>query len=260
MSVDEIRNQLGSEVRAAANDIELFDSLPSTNSYLMDAEPPPVGGWRAVIAREQTAGRGRADHSWHSPQDGGLWLSFAYTFAEDAPIAGTMTLALGVAVAEAIKGAGVERVCIKWPNDLIVDDRKLGGLLVELRGRTAVCGIGINTKPIDERVLTAPPPVPPIDLGTLLGDVPSVHSLAGAIIDGSVSALSRYGKVGFAPFVAIWQQCDWLAGREVIVPDLQPVVRGRAAGIDDDGALIIKNDNVSFRVVAGTIRLADKVA
>ncbi|MCH7981672.1 MAG: biotin--[acetyl-CoA-carboxylase] ligase, partial [Proteobacteria bacterium] len=114
--------------------IEVFSKINSTNTYLKGQLPPPSGQFRIAIAEHQTAGRGRHGRQWISTPGGSLCLSLAYRFPQSSPGFSelyALTLALGIAVADALSGIGVAEVKLKWPNDLLVGDAKLGGILTE---------------------------------------------------------------------------------------------------------------------------------
>ena len=117
--------------------LEIHDSLPSTNERLLQLPATPHAGSLAVcLAGHQSAGRGRNGKSWHSPPGAGLLLSVSR--AAPSPPDGSLALALGVAVAEGLESFVSDRVDLKWPNDLIAQDRKLGGILVETSPQAAV--------------------------------------------------------------------------------------------------------------------------
>ena len=175
----------------------------------------------------------------------------------------SFTLVAGIAVVEALESFGLRSVQLKWPNDLVVNGCKLGGILVEAlnSGRSAVCGIGINVAVPDMDELTFRKALRPTDLTSVLDDVPDRNRLASAIVGRLVDAAERFSREGFAPFADTWSQYDWLRGREVFVSGVKPSVMGVANGIGENGELILRDDDVDSRVVAGSVRLVDsKVA
>ena len=175
----------------------------------------------------------------------------------------SFTLVAGIAVVEALESFGLRSVQLKWPNDLVVNGCKLGGILVEAlnSGRSAVCGIGINVAVPDIDELTFRKALRPTDLTSVLDDVPDRNRLASAIVGRLVDAAERFSREGFAPFADTWSRYDWLRGREVFVSGVKPSVMGVANGIGENGELILRDDDVDLRVVAGSVRLVDsKVA
>lgn len=234
--------------------LETFPSIDSTNTYLMEIGAPPPGRWHVAMADEQTGGRGRAGHAWQSASGGGLWMSAAYTF-ESAPRGlSALTLALGAIVAAELESLGLERIRLKWPNDLIVGRRKLGGILVESMagGRTAVCGIGINLD--TPRLYEDAQALEPIGLKALMATPPDRDALAARLLDGIIRGMPVFAAEGLAAFRSRWIGYDWLLGREVTVTGVDPELSGIASGIDEDGALRIRDGAVEHRVVSGTVR------
>lgn len=254
----EIESELPAAVRDRLTDLVVADSVSSTNTLLMEGEPPAPGRWRVLLAREQTAGRGRSGSHWYSPPGGGLWMSAAYTFSQAESADSAFTLALGSSVAAALERLGVDTIRLKWPNDLLVDGRKLGGLLVETRdnGRTMVCGLGIN-RSLGDRAEVEGIALEPIDLAAVLEPLPSAATLAASMLSAFVYAQQRFAAEGAAAFVDAWSRYDWLRGKEVCVSGIRPELRGTARGIGEDGALLVESRTAEYRVVAGTVRVLE---
>src|ERR1041385_3324676 len=125
-----------------------FDSLPSTNTEAARQASLGAPEGLCVVAREQTAGRGRQQRAWVSPKDAGLYFSIVLRPKLDARAWPLVTLAAALAVSDALLEACALETDIKWPNDLLAGGRKLCGILAETfdtpRGRAAVLGIGVN--------------------------------------------------------------------------------------------------------------------
>jgi BirA family biotin operon repressor/biotin-[acetyl-CoA-carboxylase] ligase len=125
--------------------------LESTNRHLLTQEPPAAGLTRVAIAEYQSAGRGRRGRRWSMPPGSGIALSAAYMFDQAPAGIAALSLAVGAAARRAVFAATGLPIGLKWPNDLIVDDGKLGGILVELATLPSgachvVAGIGVNVK------------------------------------------------------------------------------------------------------------------
>lgn len=140
-----------SEIGGRTTRIEVYAELGSTNTRLRERATEGAPEGTVVVARAQTAGRGRLGRSWNSPPDAGLYASVLERPGIEASRAHVLTLAAAVAVAEAISGFGVSRVEIKWPNDVLTGGRKIAGILTEsslLDGKidSAVVGIGVNVR------------------------------------------------------------------------------------------------------------------
>lgn len=256
-----VRRSLGESTIARLGTIEAFEEIDSTNSYLMQQAPPPPGQVRVAVTDNQTNGRGRHGRTWLSPPGSGLCLSLAYTFEAQPGNLPALTLAIGLGVIEALEHAGVAGVRLKWPNDLIADDGKLGGILTETHSRTSgaisvVTGVGVN---VDlgscpgfdagaESLRRA------VDLVSIANEVPSASALAAHLIAGLVSTFADYDALGFGGFHKQWPGRDWLRGRRVTVSTPRAQVTGIGAGVADDGALLLATSaGETRRVTSGTV-------
>ena len=236
--------------------VEWFERLGSTNDYLLSLPPPAPATFRAALADEQTAGRGRGENRWISGKGRGLWLSVATTFSPVPAGFEALTLALGVGVAEAFRQLGAAELALKWPNDVMAKDRKLGGILVESRGRgssvSAVCGVGLNVHtPATPR--DKPHALPPIGLQDVLDDVPSMEQLASGVLGAAIDTCDAFAAHGLPAFMERWAELDWLRGKRVTVDDGD--VSGIADGIDTHGRLAVDDGASRHVVAAGTVRV-----
>ncbi|MDH3621970.1 MAG: biotin--[acetyl-CoA-carboxylase] ligase [Gammaproteobacteria bacterium] len=256
-----IRQSLDGATTARLAKFEAFTEIDSTNSYLMQQPGPPPGQVRVAVTDNQTNGRGRHGRTWQSPPGSGLCLSLAYTFAEQPANLPALTLAIGLGVIDALELVGVCDVRLKWPNDLIAADGKLGGILTETQSQasgaiTVVTGVGLNIDLGDGFDLKNKSSLERgvVDLARFAGRVPAVNELAGHLISGLVSTISRYETQGFAGFQNEWRGRDWLLGREVTVNTPHAQVAGVGAGIAADGALLVDTGTGTCdRITSGTI-------
>ena len=203
-------------------EIHALDKVDSTNSWLLRHPDLPSGS--VCLADQQTAGRGRAGRLWHTPRGSAIALSLARDFP--APPAPALTLVAGVAVIRALPESCLQ---LKWPNDLLLEGRKAGGILVEARGRRAVIGIGLNLAITPDATIDQPwtnlPPSDPI-------------ARIARLIEQLGAACDRFAAAGFAPFAEEWRASHAWQGREVEVLETEPW-RGRIEGLRADGALLI---------------------
>jgi BirA family biotin operon repressor/biotin-[acetyl-CoA-carboxylase] ligase len=238
----------------------------STNSDLLVSGPPPPGLMDVLIAEYQASGRGRRGRSWLAPLASGLCLSASWSFEGLPAEISALGLVAGVAVADALDSLQVPDVMLKWPNDLWIDGRKLGGILIEMRAETAgpafvVIGIGINVD-LPEAVARniEQQGVPPIDLRTACRQgSPSRTLLAARVIIELSQAMRQFVDEGFGPFMERWRRRDALCGQLVSVLQSDSIAEGRAQGIADDGALLVATPSGVCRQLSGdvTIRIAD---
>jgi len=259
LPVELIRESVSPLTLGSLASIETFREIGSTNTYLLEAENPAPGFIRVVIAEQQTAGRGRRDKKWYSPPGAGLWMSIAYTFVAAPTNLSALTLAIGVTLADEFSMLGVGNISLKWPNDLLVGDRKLGGILLEscAGGMTAVVGIGINLLLPDDASRHIEGKQSPIDLDELLPSVPSLESLAAQLIERLLTALQKFDRDGFDSFAEACSKFDAMAGRKIVVQQEGLEETGTAQGIGNDGALMLRTDQGLHRIVSGSIRFAD---
>jgi BirA family transcriptional regulator, biotin operon repressor / biotin---[acetyl-CoA-carboxylase] ligase len=260
---DDILQRIGSDARASLESLEVFPELESTNTWLLQQASPSRGRFRAVIAEHQTAGRGRSDKIWLSPPGSGLCLSLAYTFAELPRHLPSLTLAIGAAIAAALENLGAKDLALKWPNDLMAQDGKLGGILTELQsqregGRAVVVGLGLNVDLPNTMRYTPPTSWASkvTDLAACLpGELPERAALVAAVLKSMVECIERFAREGFHHFHAIWQRYDWLKGKRWSVQQAQRRITGIAEGIDAHGALILRTNAGLEHIVSGSIEL-----
>ncbi|MCK5875984.1 MAG: biotin--[acetyl-CoA-carboxylase] ligase [Alcanivoracaceae bacterium] len=231
---------------ASIMSVDVLQSTDSTNAEVMRRlavnSPAPL----AILAEHQSAGRGRRGRSWSSPYAGNIYLSVGWRFPVGAPRLEGLSLAVGVVVAEALSANGLAgRVALKWPNDIWVHGRKIGGILIELSGDledacSAVVGIGINgrlgsgaAQSIDQ---------PWTDIYTELGDMPDRSALAIDLLKRLYDMMSGFPLDGFGSWMARWAALDALAGQSVQVVTASGAVSGTATGVDSSGALRLCTD------------------
>ena len=239
LDVDRIRTQIRSATASALSSLDVAWSLDSTNSELLRRKAPERGV-EALLAEQQTGGRGRRGRQWASPIASNLYLSLSRQFSGGLARLGGLSLVVGVAVAEALRQAGYGDVGVKWPNDLLAHGRKLGGILVEGGGEhggpvRAVIGIGVNVRMPSTVAATIDQAW--TDLAGLADGLPSRNALAARLLDALLPALDQFDADGLPPFLARYAALDVLAGRAVTVHGPQGDEHGVADGIGDEGGL-----------------------
>ena len=235
----------------------LFRTLPSSLDAIHDLGAQGAPSGTVVLAEEQTAGRGRDGRTWRSPP-GGVWLGMLLRPPPALPAAGVLSLRVGLVLADVVEAVlGVRptslsgpRAGLKWPNDVLIDDRKVAGILCESRWQGdalqwLAVGIGVN---VANEI--------PAELGdraVALADVrPSVRRID--VLDQLVPALLRLTTHGaeLTQFeCAAFARRDWLRGRQIRTP-----LAGRAAGIRPDGALLVDTGAGTTMVRDGHVELS----
>ena len=257
-----IREPIGIGVHPHLEALEVFAELDSTNSYLMSQAPPPPGRFRVALAEHQTAGRGQMGRRWLSPPSSGICLSMSYTFRRPSDGLSRLTLAIGVGLAELLEEIGVRGIGLKWPNDLIMRNAKLGGILTEARSGasgdiTVVVGLGINVDLEGALPESAPTSKfgPVIDLASCCDRLPSRSVLSAKLIERLFNTLAEFDADGFQRFYSAWPAYDWLRGQRICVEAGECVESGVCEGIGSDGALVLRTAGGRKRFTSGSIQL-----
>lgn len=240
-----------------------FDSLPSTSTEAARQAALGVPEGLCIVAREQTAGRGRRQREWVSPKDAGLYFSIVLRPRFDIRSWPLITLAAALAVRDALKEACALDADIKWPNDLLAGERKLCGILAETfdtpQGRAVVLGIGINLTNS-----AFPPEI--LDVATSITEQTVEPPDAERLLASLTRALSRcYGmldeKGSAALIVSDWEAGSSFArGRRVRVALDGESFEGITRGLEPDGALRVETRDGQQRIVrAGDVTALRKV-
>lgn len=256
-----LESLLARQCEFAIDRIEVFDRLESTNRYLLEHAPDTDQSLRVCVAEEQTGGRGRRGRAWHSPRSSGLYLSVGWRYAGSPSRLTALTLAAGVIIRRALGELFGIDIRLKWPNDVVWDQRKLGGVLVELaagapRGCCVVVGIGINVALPDETLAAISDwPRGAVDLRSAVGRADCDRTaLAWALCLGIGRLLAAYADEGFSAYRTEWCSADHLRGTQIKVQGSGADLLGTAAGIDADGALIVLDGTGRMhRVIAGDV-------
>jgi BirA family transcriptional regulator, biotin operon repressor / biotin---[acetyl-CoA-carboxylase] ligase len=209
----------------------------SVDSTMRIAAELPIGD--VVVAAEQTAGQGRHGHTWHSPAGTGLYCSIVL---EPTPL---LTLALGLATAEAL----AVPCDLRWPNDVMLGDKKVAGILVHLVDGKAIAGIGVNLTQTE-----FPPDLEATSLKLHTGRDVSADEL----LERLLAAIPNYSPLPPNDILRLFTRASsYAAGRRVVVQIPDSIIRGTTAGLNPDGYLIVrKDDGTDTLILAGGVRAA----
>ena len=254
-----IREALARDVRHHVRSVEATWSTASTNSVLLARANPPAAMSEVFLAEYQTAGRGRRGRAWLASPGGAICLSLSWTFREVPRDLGALSLVIGVCALRALRELGVAGAGLKWPNDLLHGERKLGGVLIELRAESAgpacvVIGIGLNMAlgaallaRISETGIAA------TDLASAGLAQASRNSVAAALVSECLRGLRAFEREGLTPFIEEWRTADALRGRPVDVTAGDGVAHGLARGVDVHGALLVETAQGVRRFISGDV-------
>ena len=243
LDCNEITHKLDSLSRPKLSALQIVSRIDSTNNYLMQAarDGAPIG--TVVLAEQQLSGRGRRGRAWQSPFGRNLYVSILWRFDNGIAALEGLSLAVGAILVEALQDFGINGLALKWPNDILFDSKKLGGILVEMTGDmsgscAAIIGFGINVnmsqslgKNIDQ---------PWIDLATIAGEYIDRNALMAVLLNHLLPGLTRFAQSGFSLFQSQWQKYDALLGVEVVASQGDDLLVGISRGITSTGALRIE--------------------
>lgn len=245
---DVIQRSFIPSVAQLVESVEVFQTIESTNSYLLAQEVIP-GKAKVCLAEHQSAARGRRGNDWQSSPYRNIMLSLSWGFDHwPATITG-LGLAVGLVVAEYLNLQFDAGVTIKWPNDLLVDGRKLGGILVDVAGESTgacnlVVGLGLNVHQpnwSDELGYQWQ------DLNSL-GITPDRNILAADLVSVLSAMLSEFAKTGFSVLTERWNALSSYAGQTISVGNSDSILVGKMCGVDEAGALLLMVDDAMHRI------------
>ena len=259
LDIEQARRQLG---RAAQRfNIHVVETTESTNTELTKQAAAGAPSGTCIAAEIQTKGRGRRGREWKSALATSLTFSLLWRFDRGAAQLGGLSLAVGLAIVRALRLMGANKVALKWPNDILLEGKKMGGVLIETQGdmlgpTAVVIGIGLNVRlPVS---LIAELDQPVANLQSQLTGSISRSALLAAILKEQVSVLEEFGKTGFAALHDEWIACHSLHDRPIRVifdngDGVDAVVRDVAA----DGSLIVDSAAGRMLLSSGEISVRE---
>jgi BirA family biotin operon repressor/biotin-[acetyl-CoA-carboxylase] ligase len=256
-----VESKLASAFVQRIESLEHALEIESTNRHLLDGLPPSPEMARVAIAEYQTAGRGRRGRSWSMPPGSGVALSTSWRFGAGGRGLDALSLAVGAVARRAVRHLTRLEVGLKWPNDLIVDGAKLGGILVELTQLPdgechVVVGIGINVSvPAAFLARASDLPQGACDLATAApGWAVDRASLAARLIEHLIELFLRFPESGFEPYRAEWQAAHVLEGKRVELTTSSGTAFGTVVDVGVDGALVLEREGgARERLISGDV-------
>jgi BirA family biotin operon repressor/biotin-[acetyl-CoA-carboxylase] ligase len=233
LNAKEIRKHLST---TKINELSIFPLLNSSNEWALKyAQCGDV-----CLAEQQTAGRGRRGHTWHSPPNCNLYLSLKWCFSQSI---GLLGLVIAVAIAECLEMVGITGHTIKWPNDILWKNKKLAGILLESKGNPneVVIGVGLNVnmgkQNIDNRELTSSW----CSLQQISGNRWDRNLITAQLLNHLAASLEKFNTLSFSQFMNVWKKWDYLDNQLVIVHSTEKYT-AKVVGINHDGALLIEQE------------------
>jgi len=250
---------LPEDVRARIEALLIEWTLESTNTKLLEALPPAANSAAVVLAEHQTGGRGRRGRGWVAPPGGAICLSLGWQYADMPADLSALSLVVGLCVVNALRELAVGDVLLKWPNDLVTEHGKLGGILIEMRAEAGgpvhvVVGIGLNVL-LDDAAREAVKATGNVadDIRAHRSPVPDRNAIVAALLKRIVPALDGFPRHGLSPHLANWHEYDALFNREVRIQNAGEISRGMARGVDAHGALLVETPAGVQRFISGEV-------
>ena len=234
--------------------LEIFDVMDSTNSYLMEKAPSGHPHASVVATQIQNKGRGRRGRAWQSALGESLTFSILWRFNGGAATLSGLSLAVGVAIIRSLHRFGMMSALLKWPNDVLVQDgsqyKKLAGILIELQGdmegqSSAVIGIGVNLKLSKKSLNHIDQPA--IDIESVTKDEMDPNLLLGQILKDLADVLGQFNASKFTSLKEEWMS-NHVYQNQIVTLSFSDgrSVTGLARGVTDDGALMIENPSAGI--------------
>jgi BirA family biotin operon repressor/biotin-[acetyl-CoA-carboxylase] ligase len=242
---------------ASRFDVDILEECPSTNTVLLERAAQGAPSGSVLVAKRQTAGRGRRGRVWISSPEDSLTFSLLWRWRKDIPLAG-LSLVVGLALHRALHRLGARDLMLKWPNDLLYcgpsGTAKLAGVLIELardgRSTASIIGIGLN--------LRAPrvPEQPTAGLIDCCAEMPARPLLLSTLLAELARHFDLFASAGFALLRTDWQlRHVWQDQRVRLQEEGRPPIEGICRGVDDEGALLLATAAGLERFWAGDVRL-----
>lgn len=240
--------------------VTAIDACASTSTLLLERSAQGAPSGSVIVCDHQTAGRGSRGRHWSASPDASLTFSLLWDFERGLADMAGLSLGVGLAVVRALDSCGAAGATLKWPNDILYRDAKLGGILVELSGddaRTrAVVGIGLNLKLPELDPVAAPMMMPVAALAGMVTPLPDRHRLLAALLTELATVFDAFSAAGFGAVREDWQACNAWQDRKVrVLRNGEVCLEGRCCGADSDGALLVEADGRVERCLSGDVSL-----
>lgn len=225
--------------------IEVFETISSTMDYFKENHDHK--NVKVCLAELQTAGRGRFNRKWHTPFAQNLALSLCYPFAKDISQLAGLSIIVGISICQSLNNYQLsDHLKLKWPNDILYDKKKLGGVLIEIEAETngwcnAIIGLGLNANLQNCSKKTIPQPW--TSLSKITGEYIDRNLLCGNLIIHLLDNLEKFSKEGLPPFISAWKTYDYLHGKKITIENFNKKLTGVAQGINASGHLLLQQKN-----------------
>jgi BirA family transcriptional regulator, biotin operon repressor / biotin---[acetyl-CoA-carboxylase] ligase len=230
--------------RTLISSFAIFDQIPSTNTYLVERALDKAPSGSICFAEQQTAGKGRRGRQWVSPFGSNIYLSILWRFQTSPMAISGLSLAIGVAVIRALTHHYGDIFGLKWPNDIFYQNKKLGGILVEVSGESdgpcaAVIGLGLNIYVSESEAAGITQQWTDLSQITGLQQL-NRNNLASTLLNQLLLVISEFEATGIAAYIDEWRSYDYLKNKSATLYIGQHSYNGIVKGIDDNGLLLLE--------------------
>ncbi|MFQ5469287.1 MAG: bifunctional biotin--[acetyl-CoA-carboxylase] ligase/biotin operon repressor BirA [Gammaproteobacteria bacterium] len=238
--------------------LEIHQVIDSTNRYLMLKANTGMPSGYACFAESQQAGKGRQGRPWVSPYARNIYVSLLWRFALGPEALSGLSLVTGIAVMHTLDQLGATGIGLKWPNDVVWNDAKLAGILLEVVGETngacaVVIGIGLNIDMSEREGVRIDQSW--TDLNTVLRTTVSRNRVAGLLLSNLLLVLSDFERNGVEKYLPQWGERDAYRRKKVSVNVAGKILTGISQGIDAQGALLLECNGNLHSILSGEVSL-----
>ena len=255
LSLEKIKYFLDASVIERCGDIDVLMDVDSTNSVAMLRAAKGNAGGYVCLSEYQRAGRGRRGRQWVSPFGHNIYLSLVWEFDGGASQLEGLSLAVGVVIAKVLESLGLKELSLKWPNDVLLKKRKLGGILLEMSGDPAglcqvVIGVGLNVRMSSTVDIDQP-------WAAITQQLPEVsrNDVVAQLLNALIPMLIQFSQVGFAAYKNGWESFDAYQGQKVRIISTSCEQEGIALGVYDNGALRLLSEGQEQAIYGGEVSL-----
>lgn len=258
--LDQKAIQAGLDAAAGGHNLEVIvlEEVESTSSYLVNSLSGEPVMPSVCIAEHQTGGRGRRGRNWLANPYQNIELSISWRYESGPSRLSGLSIAVGIAILRVLGKRGIAGVQLKWPNDVLYADRKLAGILVDLRGEaegptSVVVGVGLNIRLHDDVARQLDQPW--IDLATISDDEVNRNELAVELVSELVGVFAGFSKNGLDPYMDEWRSWHAYENKPVKLLQADREITGTVCGIDRTGALQLNTGTEIISVHSGEVSL-----
>ncbi len=252
-----ILDKLSGAGKQACHDIEILFQTDSTNRYLLERIRHEACNGLVVLAEYQSQGKGRRGNDWRSPLASGIYLSLAWHSDSSVDSFGLMSLFIGIAVVRMLSHFGIQGLGLKWPNDILINHEKVGGVLLEMQGEATgpvdmVIGVGLNNRLNETLKISIDQPA--TDIQQHLATPVSRNTLTARLISNLFEVL-LCSKQQRETLLEEWRTYDCYREKQarLLLPDV--IIEGQLQGVDEQGCLLMNVNGELQRFMSGEISL-----